>query len=230
MNGGPHQVKGQPGVIFFDAAGTLIRLVRPVGWHYAETAGDHGLKVDPEAMETAFRAAWRKAARRAPSAKARDDDDRPWWRNIALETLRQAASPPAEFDEGAWFGDLYDRFAGPGVWALYDDVLPCLSALGERSRLAVVSNFDGRLRTILNELGVADHFEHQFISSEIGAEKPSVEIFHRALATMGATPADCLHVGDDPARDVAGAHGAGLRAFLVDRPSSTLNHLRELYV
>lgn len=230
MNVRAQEVKGQPGVIFFDAAGTLIRLVRPVGWYYAETAGDHGLNVEPEAMESAFRAVWRASPHRPPSAGARKDDDRPWWRAIALETLHRATSPPPEFDGGAWFEDLYERFARPGVWTLYEDVAPSLTALATRSRLAVISNFDGRLRTILDDLGVSGFFEHQFISSEVGVEKPSGEIFHHAATTMKVPPADCLHVGDDALRDVAGARAAGLAAFLVDRPSRTLERLRKLYV
>ncbi len=230
MNGGPHEVKGQPGVIFFDAAGTLIHLVRPVGWHYAETARAHGLAADPEDMEAAFRATWQETPHRPPSGKAREDDDRPWWRKIALETLRRAVAPPPKFDSLAWFEDLYERFARPGVWALYDDVVPCLTALAPGSRLAVISNFDRRLRTILDELGVSGFFAHQFLSSEIGAEKPSGEIFRHAVRVMGISPADSLHVGDDLERDGAGARAAGLATFLVDRPSRTLTHLRELYV
>lgn len=223
-------VKGTPEVIFFDAAGTLIRLARPVGWHYAETAREHGLPVEEHRLEDAFRAVWKSLPRRPPQPAPREDDDRPWWRRVALETLRRAASPPATFDDAAWFESLYDRFARPGVWLLHEDVLPCLNHLAGRARLAVLSNFDGRLRPILSDLGVSGRFEHLFISSEIGAEKPSIAIFQRALETMKAEPSDCLHVGDDEENDEAGARAAGLSTLLVRRPGTTLHQVAQLCV
>jgi putative hydrolase of the HAD superfamily len=149
---------------------------------------------------------------------------------VASETLRRAVKLPEDFDMDAWFADLYERFTRPGVWILYDDVLPCLDIVGRRARLAVVSNFDGRLRTILRNLGVADRFEHLFISSEIGAEKPSPQIFRFAVQAMGATSADCLHVGDDPERDGKGARAEGLQTFLVERPVRALTEVAKVYV
>jgi putative hydrolase of the HAD superfamily len=160
----------------------------------------------------------------------READDRPWWHKVALETLRRGASPPPAFDDAAWFEDLYARFSQPGVWLLHDDVIPSLDRLGRHARLAVISNFDGRLRTILTGLGVASRFEQLFISSEMGAEKPSEAIFQKAMQIMQAAPSDCLHVGDDPEKDGAGARAAGLSAILIDRPETTLEHVAPLYV
>jgi len=230
MNVWQKEVKGQPGVIFFDAAGTLIRLAQPVGRFYAQAAQDHGLEADELRLETAFRAVWREAPHRAPSPVARPNDDRPWWRDLALETLRRAVDPPLDFDTEAWFADLYHRFSQPGAWQLFEDVLPCLEAIRPHARLAVISNFDERLRTILADLDVSDYFEQLFISSEVGAEKPSVEIFQRAVQDMRGDPATCLHVGDDEVRDASGARAAGLSTYLVDRPARTLDALAELYV
>lgn len=230
MNVRQKEVKGQPGVIFFDAAGTLIRLAQPVGRFYAQAAQDHGLEADESRLEAAFRAVWRGAPHRTPSPVARENDDRPWWRELALETLHRAADPSPDFDAEAWFADLYDRFAKPGAWSLYEDVLPCLDAVRHRARLAVISNFDGRLRTILTNLGISGYFEQLFISSEVGAEKPSDEIFQRAIRKMGSDSSACLHVGDDEVRDAAGACAAGLSTYLVDRPAHTLRALAELYV
>ena len=230
MNVGPEEVKGQPGVIFFDAAGTLIRLSRPVGRIYAQAARDHGVDADEARLEAAFREVWRSMPHRPPAEVPRENDDRPWWQIIASETLRRASQPAANFDADAWFTDLYDRFTQPGVWILYEDVLPCLDVVGRHARLAVLSNFDGRLRTILGNLGVADRFEHLFISSEIGAEKPSEQIFRHALKAMNTPAGQCLHVGDDAERDQEGARAAGLAAFLVDRPARSLAEIAKLYV
>lgn len=220
------KVKAQGDVIFFDAAGTLIHLARPVGRHYAEVARRHGVTADEEAISAAFREVWRSLPAREPSPLAREGDDAPWWKDIALRVLRKAAHLPGSFDENAWFEEVYERFAQPGIWQLYDDVLPCLERLCSEYRLAVLSNFDGRLRRILADLGIARHFEHLFISSEMGCEKPHPEIFRRALETMNISPPQALHVGDDPHFDQNGGEAAGVATFLVRRPEVTLDQLR----
>ena len=225
MGGPPREVKGEAAVIFFDAAGTLIHLVRSAGWHYADVARQHGLAADAGAMEAAFRALWRAQTPRKVTSSPRPDDDRPWWRDLAVSVLRQGAHPPEAFDVDRWFEDVYWRFAEPGVWALYEDVPRCLDRLEESFRLAVLSNFDGRLRLILRDLGIASRFEHIFLSSELGCDKPAADIFLRAMKTMSADPGGCLHVGDDPERDWAGAEAAGLRAFRLQRPEITLDGL-----
>ena len=50
--------------VFFDAAGTLIYLPRPVGEHYAEVAVRFGARWDPARVERAFRTAWADAPER----------------------------------------------------------------------------------------------------------------------------------------------------------------------
>jgi putative hydrolase of the HAD superfamily len=104
-------------------------------------------------------------------------------------------------------------------------VIPTLERLAKSSRLAVISNFDGRLRGILSGLGLAGYFEHVFISSEVGADKPHREIFQHALATMDVPATACWHVGDDPIRDWAGAQAAGIASFELKRPETTLNDI-----
>jgi putative hydrolase of the HAD superfamily len=225
MDCGVSKVKREAEVIFFDAAGTLLRLERPVGWHYAAITRKHGLQADETRMESAFREIWRKRQPRTASLGARKDDDRPWWRELALDVLEAAVPFANTIDEDAWFEDLYTHFAKPGIWVLYDDAMRCLDRLGDQFRLAIISNFDRRLRSILNDLELGSRFEQVFISSEIGCEKPDVRIFQRALNSMNVEARRCLHVGDDPERDWAGALAARIAVFQVERPRITLDDL-----
>ena len=225
MDGWALEVKGEAEVIFFDAAGTLIRLERPVGWHYAEVARRHGLDADEQRMESAFREVWKARPLRPSSPGTREEDDRPWWKALALDVLSIGAPSTAKIDENAWFEELYVHFGKPGVWVLYDDSRRCLDRLASRFRLAVISNFDRRLRLVLEDLGVASRFEHIIISSEVGCEKPHPGIFRQALEAMHVEAGRCLHVGDDPERDWAGAAAAGIRVFGVRRPEVTLDDL-----
>jgi len=229
MNAKGQMVKTQPEVIFFDAAGTLIHLKQSVGWHYAKVTENHGVAVEAEAVDMAFSHLWKAQYVRDPSSTARPEDDRPWWKYLAVEVLKMAAPLQHQFvDKEAWFEELYEHFAQPGVWGLFADARPCLEKIRGRYRLSVLSNFDGRLRRILQDLEVAEFFEELFISSELGCEKPHPQIFQQAAEQMGVACENCLHVGDDQDRDWAGAKNAGMAAFRMKRPENGLAALRQI--
>ncbi len=214
--------------VLFDAAGTLIHLPRPVGEHYAEVARRFGGEWSAEALERAFRQAWRAMPPRLPTADGgpRPDDDRPWWRALVGRVFERVP-PPDGFDAEAFFTAVYAHFAEPGVWAAFPDAAGTLTFLRARGlRLAVVSNFDQRLRAVLGHVGLAEHFEHVVLSSEEGADKPDARIFQLALAKLGVTAAETLHVGDEPAKD-GGAETLGVRVFHLERPGRGLDALRD---
>ena len=211
--------------IFFDAVGTLIYLTSTVGHHYALAGTEVGLTLDPHQLDDAFYSAWKKMPTRAAIADPREDDDKGWWRKLVDLVLVQVAPSLSEFDRDNFFEIAYQRFAEPGVWELYPEVPGVLEQLQPRFQLAVISNFDGRLRFILQHLGISKFFADIFISSEIGADKPDPEIFRRALKLIDLTPNEVLHVGDDPERDWEAASAAGLSIFRLDRPKNSLRDL-----
>jgi putative hydrolase of the HAD superfamily len=77
-----------------------------------------------------------------------------------------------------------------------------------------------------------------FLSSEVGAEKPDPRLFSAALERVGRAPAETLHVGDDPVRDIYGAARLGLATCWVSagrswppelpRPTHTVTHIEQL--
>ena len=162
---------------------------------------------------------------RPASNGPREDDDKEWWRELVDRVLAQVAPGTGELDRDAFFEVAYSHFAEAGVWELYPEVVAVLQRLRGRFDLAVVSNFDGRLRMILEHLGVSKFFSHIFLSSELGADKPDPEIFRRALRLSNARPAETLHVGDDPVRDWDAARSAGLEVFELRRPKNSLHDL-----
>jgi len=97
--------------------------------------------------------------------------------------------------------------------------------LTPRFELAVISTFDGRLRLILEHLGISKFFHHLFISSELGADKPDPEIYRRALDLIRLQPDEVLHVGDDPDRDWKGATAVGLSILQLNRRKNSLRDL-----
>ena len=130
-----------------------------------------------------------------------------------------------ELDRDNFFEIAYEHFAEAGVWELYPEVTKVLPKVQPRFQLAVISNFDGRLRFILEHLGISKFFSHVFISSELGADKPDPEIYRRASSFIRLEPSEVLHVGDDPERDWKGATAAGLSIFQLDRRKNSLRDL-----
>ena len=211
--------------IFFDAVGTLFYLTKTVGDHYALVGSELGLTLDAHELDRAFYRAWERMPRRAAIDGPREDDDKGWWRELVDLVLDQLAPSLSEFDRDNFFEIAYEHFAEAGVWKLYPEVVDILRELQPRYQLAVVSNFDGRLRFILEHLGISKFFGHVFVSSEIGADKPDPEIFRRALKFVNLKPDQVLYVGDDPNRDWKAAAAAGLSVFKLDRDKNSLRDL-----
>ena len=210
--------------VFFDAVGTLFRLTNTVGDHYAYVGGEIGLDLDAQDLERAFHTAWKQMPQRAAIDGPRENDDKGWWRELVDRVLEQVAPSLSELDRDNFFEIAYEHFAEAAVWELYPEVPDVLKELAPRFQLAVISNFDGRLRFILQHLGISGFFANVFISSELGADKPNPEIYRRALRLMKLQPNEVLHVGDDPERDWEGA-AAGLSIFRLDRPKNSLRDL-----
>lgn len=210
--------------VFFDAAGTLIRLREPVGKSYARIAARHGIESGAPDVETAFRQAWKETPPVLhPEGQPPEDDDASWWRALVARTFATVTGAPLPDERlDPLFTELYTHFAQPGVWELFDDALPGLDRLRDSHRLFVLSNFDRRLFSILEDLGIAPRFEGILVSSVVGASKPHPRIFHQALTAAGVPASECLHLGDDRKCDLEGAQQAGMHSRLVDRPGVTL--------
>ena len=211
--------------IFFDAVGTLFYLPKSVGWHYAQVARYLHLDLGERALDKGFAAAWKKMPARPAIDGPRNNDDKDWWRELVDLILDDVAPSLGEADRDNFFEVTYEHFAEAGVWERYPEVIEVLEKLEPQFQLAVISNFDGRLRMILEQLGISKFFRHVFISSEIGADKPDPEIFRRALKFLDLPANQVLHVGDDPERDWKGARLAGLSIFQLDRPKNSLRDL-----
>jgi len=204
--------------MLLDAMGTLITLRDSVGTTYAAVAADHGIPVDPAALDGAFHRVYRAApplAFPAGDPEALEEAERSWWGDRVTEVFQALEAP--SLPSRAMVDDLFDRFARPELWRVYPDVPEQLASWRRRGlRLAVVSNFDRRLHGLLSSLGLMDWLEVVIVSSEVGAAKPSPLPFVRALEALDLQPHEAWHVGDQP-EDVEGASRAGVRCLLLRR-------------
>lgn len=59
--------------------------------------------------------------------------------------------------------------------------------------------------------GIRGYFTHLFTHRELGAAKPDVRFFTEAARRAGASPEECVMVGNDLERDIRGARRAGMK-------------------
>ena len=192
-----HKVKIQ--AITFDAGGTLIEPWPSVGHVYAEVSNRHGGEVSPNELNRRFVSAWRTRKNFDYSSQA--------WAGLVDEVFSGLTT---ELPSRTFFDELYERFARADTWRVFDDVKPTLKALRKRGiRLAVLSNWDERLRPLLEELELREWFEEIYISIEMGWAKPDERIFEAAAKDLELAGDEILHVGDSLKEDVKGASDAG---------------------
>ncbi|RKJ40911.1 HAD family hydrolase [Acutalibacter sp. 1XD8-33] len=93
-------------------------------------------------------------------------------------------------------------------YSLAPGALEVLDRLKEQGIvLGIVSNHHTGIRAVLEEMGIARYFHPVVISEEVGVSKPDAAILELACARAGASPEDCLYVGDHPF-DILCAHAA----------------------
>jgi putative hydrolase of the HAD superfamily len=204
--------------VLLDAGGTILSPRSSYGAVYARVFASLGFEAPEATFDAAILASWNDLDRSIPRGADRygffpDGEEGYWRRFVEGVTARLPGRPGADA-----LGALRAAFLDAGAWRVPDDVVPALDALRSRgARLAVVSNWDSRLPTLLERLGLASRFDAIVVSCFEGVEKPDPELFRRALARLGAKPNEALHVGDVAELDVEGARAAGIDALLLDR-------------
>ncbi|MFD5248154.1 RbtT/DalT/CsbX family MFS transporter [Amycolatopsis sp. NPDC058340] len=96
--------------------------------------------------------------------------------------------------------------------ALYPDVKPTLSALGQRYRLGIVANSGASVLDALRRDGLDEVFTVIALAEQVGVEKPDRAIFDHALNLAGVPASRALYVGNRLDTDVRPAQNCGMRS------------------
>jgi len=112
----------------------------------------------------------------------------------------------------------FESWSNPDNYRLYPDVLPALTALQKLGiRIGCVSNEDGHLGSFFTKFGIPEYFELILTSEQVGCEKPSPQIFEKALSQLGLEPSEVIFVGDSLIGDYQGSEAVGMKPLLIDR-------------
>jgi REG-2-like HAD superfamily hydrolase len=192
--------------LLVDAVGTLFIPSQPMAQIYREIGEKYGVAYTESEILNRYRWAYQQpwGGSRLRYVK----DGRPFWQYIV--------SSSTGCSDSQYFEELYNYYTTNKAWHLCDPetekVFQAIRKAGVK--VAVVSNFDTRLRPLLRAL-ICDHwFDAVVVSAEVAAEKPNPTIFLKACDLLGVKPEDAVHVGDDRRNDLWGARDAGCDAWL----------------
>ena len=203
--------------VFFDVGGTLIRVYPSVGDVYARHARPFGYSGAVEVLNKGFGIQWKKmgaieSLRNQSGAEA----ERKFWSELVYEVFKPLGGLN-RFEE--YFDLIFEEFRDKSNWRVYEDVIESeiLEKLRKRGVvLGVISNWDSRLISTLENIGLARYFDFILPSAVVGSAKPDKKIFEEALRRSGVVPHEACHIGDEMRTDVAGAEGVGIHPILLD--------------
>lgn len=110
---------------------------------------------------------------------------------------------------------LATAMADPAHWSAYADTAEVLAGVAERGvPIAVVSNIGWDIRAAFARDGLDRYVNVWTLSYEVGAIKPSPDIFKHALGKLGIPGRNALMVGDTPGAD-GSATAVGCRVLLL---------------
>jgi len=189
--------------LFIDAANTLVHPARPIAEVYTEAAQARGATCT--VADVAARLP--EVMREGKPLRKHDPTWRAYWSFVVAESTGCSDLDLFEY--------LYGYYARRSAWRIAPGAMECCEAVRSRHmKVAIISNWDVRLRTLLAAMGVLNWVDAVFVSAEVGFEKPDPRIFQRACHAFECPPSRCVHVGDSRKADLAGARSLGCDAWL----------------
>lgn len=198
--------------IWFDLGYTLLYQKREP--FYQEYLLHKGIEVPLEEIERAYHLADKLFMREYPGVLGKNQATfYPWYLGVVNYYLGQQHELKEQNEFIRKRIDETDIYWEP--FSYVHDTLSKLQADGYQ--LGLISNWDQSARELLEHFKLSSYFQTIVVSSEIGYEKPSREIFEKAFKLAGASVQESLYVGDNYYDDVVGSHKVQLDAALINR-------------
>jgi putative hydrolase of the HAD superfamily len=191
--------------VTFDAGQTLIQLDTAM---LVRRCAERGVAVTEAALAAAQPAAWL----RYDAVMVHGGHETPW--QVFMATLLTGAGAALD-DAEALARWLWDEQPRANLWR---KPIPGMFELAAELAtagvpVAILSNSEGKLAELIEEIGWAGPFTAIVDSGRLGIAKPEPAIFAHAAAELGVAPGELVHVGDSYNADIAGGRAAGLRTI-----------------
>jgi putative hydrolase of the HAD superfamily len=195
----------KPKAVFFDVGNTLLFPNRQI-----IHAPLHERKVVPSQQQ--LHSVERRAKKEFDALQQSGTADHGFWYLFYTHLLEELGIP-----DDALRDTLVTATRNSANWGeMRPGTREALQRIGQRYRIGVISNADGKIAALLEQKKIADCFLTITDSGLIGYEKPHPAIFEAALREMKAAPGESLYVGDVYSVDYLGATGIGMEAILFD--------------
>lgn len=208
-------------LVTFDVVGTLLHFSVNPSIVYTNAAKKFGIIVQEKVVDSNFKVKFKEMSKNHPNfGQVTGIGWETWWHDLVVNVLRDSTSceqqDERKFSNIANF--LITIYKDRVCYTLADGVVDLLTDLKPTGvKMGIITNFDERVHSVLKSVGLYCYFDFIASSYEVGAEKPSPEIFRQAMkkASHQSTGKDCLHVGDKVETDYLGAVDAGWNAALI---------------
>ena len=209
--------------ITFDVHNVLLTVRNGAPHQYARLARQHlGVEsIDESLLRTNFIQAFRTLNIKHPGYGVHTNiTSRQWWTLLIDHTFKDYHLSSEQLNKLSPI--IYDEFAKGELWVKHPEADEVLRELKPKKTLGVISNFDERLESLLEQHQLRQYFQFILTPRNCGMYKPQADIFNHAakLAQVKSNEHLC-HIGDDVKLDYQGGRAAGCHVLLLTKDEHT---------
>jgi REG-2-like HAD superfamily hydrolase len=218
-------------VITFDVHNVLLTVRNGAPNQYARLAREHlGIQsIDESLLRSNFVQVFRTLNQTHPGYGIHTNiSSRQWWTLVVEYTFKDSHLSSNQLQKLSQI--IYDEFAKGELWIKNPQTDNVLKQLKTKKILGVISNFDERLETLLEQHQLRQYFQFILTPRNCGLYKPQTEIFTHAanLAKVESNNYLC-HVGDDVKLDYQAAQAANCHVLLLSKNEESKQNLLNEY-
>ena len=206
-------------VLTFDVHNVLLTVRNGAPYQYARLAREHlNLQsIDESLLRKNFIQAFRTLNQTHPGYGVNTNiTSRQWWTFLIEHTFKDYHLSSDQLQNLSRI--IFDEFAKGELWVKHPQAENVLKELKNEKILGVISNFDERLESLLEQHQLRDYFQFVLTPRTCGFYKPQKEIFMHAvkLAKVKSNENLC-HIGDDIKLDYQAARSANCQTLLLTK-------------
>lgn len=206
-------------VITFDVHNVLLTVRNGAPYQYAYLAEKYfGIRsIDESLLRKNFIHAFRTLNQTHPGYGVNTNiTSRQWWTLLIEYTFKDYNLEKEQLEKLSKI--IYDEFARGDLWIKHPQADNVLKELSKKKILGVISNFDERLESLLEQHQLRQYFQFILTPRNCGLYKPQKEIFSHAANRAGIQSNDQLcHVGDDIKLDYQAGQTANCQVLLLTK-------------